>query len=157
MATWHSDIEQVVLLSKISFITKLGHPFGKILRTTGYFVSFRKRIKGPDMKMGPSINAGTRVNRKPHIHIKTFFTVIIPMPNRDENNKTTFEVKTIKNFCLPLTPKIICLLSMQNQQQGPCLCGKSVSMTVLADASAKTDNLRIDESFRRASACIHLP
>jgi hypothetical protein len=100
---------------------------------------------------------GAHLHRKPHIHIKTFFIEMIPMPGRDRNNKTKFEVKTIKNFCLPFTPNIICLLSMQNQQQGPCLCGKSVSVTVLADTSAKTDNLRIDESFRRASACIHLP
>jgi hypothetical protein len=79
------------------------------------------------------------------------------MPDRGWNNKTKFEVKTIKNFCLLFSPNIICLLYMQNQQHGPCLCGKTVSVTVLADASAKADNLRIDGSFRRASACIHLP
>jgi hypothetical protein len=78
-------------------------------------------------------------------------------PDRDRNNKTKFEVKTIKNFCLLFRRNIICLLHMQNQQQGPCLCGKSVSVTVLADTGAKTDNLRIDESSGRASACIHLP
>lgn len=82
---------------------------------------------------------------------------MIPTPDRDRNNKTKFEVKTIKNFCLPFSPNIICLLYMQNQQQCPCLCDKTVSVTGPADTSAKTDNLRIDESFRRASACIHLP
>jgi hypothetical protein len=82
---------------------------------------------------------------------------MIRMPGRDGNNKTKFEVKTIKNFCLLLSPNIICLLYMQNQQHGPCLCGKSVCVAVLADTSAKADNLRIDESFRRAPACIHLP
>ena len=60
------------------------------------------------------------------------------MPASDGHNRTTFQVKTIKNFCL---------LSMQNQQQGSCLCGRFVCMTVPADRSAKADNLRIDKVF----------
>jgi hypothetical protein len=124
---------------------------------TGHSASFQIKTKGPTTKKRQSINATPGADRKPHIHIKTFFAEIIPMPNRDGNNRTTFEVKPPRTFTSPFTRNIICLLSMQNQQQRPCLCGKSVFVTVLADTSAKTDNLRIDESFRRASACIHLP
>jgi hypothetical protein len=153
----HSDTVKVGLLPKIFLITKLAPLIClKYIFELVIFVSFQRKMKGPAMKIGQCINAGS-VNRKPHIHIKTFFIEIMPMTNRDWNNKTTFEVKTIKNFCSQFTSNIICLLSMQNQQQGSCLCCKLVSVTVLVDTSAKTNNLRIDESFRRAPACIHLP
>jgi hypothetical protein len=93
------------------------------------------------------LSIGIRLHRKPRIHIKTSFTEITAVPDRDRNNETTFKVKTIKNFCIQFTPSIICLLAMQNQQHGSCLCGRPMPVTVLADTSAKTDNLRIDESF----------